>query len=352
MKKLVAVISMLIFIFFIFLFFYFKKTTYEMEYDLKDIHIKESYDSKDNYYLFELKYKNETYAFITFDKYTNKRKLITEVKVNKSDDTICLESKSNLIKTYPVCRNEEEQIIENKEINLNVKDIYADYNIYNLNHKNYLLWNYHNFVLLNDDNKKEIKVLKKDEYNLPLVTTYDKYLVVADKNDGYTFNKIYLIDKTNGKVKTINLRYDLYYNDTYFLGRYKNNIYLYDKKQEQEYYLSLKKEKIYKTSNKVLINNKWEEVSTYKLKNELVSFQNENVYNYEVINNNLYITFKDYKIKVSDMNIKLLVKYKDLDAYFLSDNTLYYYNPYEGIIPLLSYSEWLFNYQNMIYIFD
>lgn len=351
MKKLVVIISSLIFIFILFLFFYFKKNTYTLEYKINDIFVKESFNKDKEYYLFELNYNGEVYAFLTFDKYTSKRKLIDDIKVNKEDDITCLEISAHKIKAYSVCKDSTGLI--NTKISRNENsNTYANYTLNDLNNKTYLLWNYHNFIYLSPKTQKEIKLFAKDEYTLNLVTTYQKYLVVANIESGYTFNKLYLINKDNGKVEEIKLRYDLYYNDTYFLGTYKNKLYLYDKKQEQEYYINMNKKKIYKTNNKTLVDNKWEDISTYKLKNNQGVFQYSNVYNYEVINNNLYAKFLDYQVKISDLKVKNIIKTNNLDVYFLSDNILYFYNPYEGLKVLISYPEWDFNYQNMIYIFD
>ena len=353
MKKLGVVIIALILIFTLFLFFYFKKTNYEIEYNVDKVNIKEVYNKEANNYLFVFNYKNQDYAFLTKDKYSNKRKLIKKIDIEENETTTCLKIKSDTIKTFTVCRDLNEQISSKMEVPKEKETYnYANITYYDLNQKKYLLWNYHNFIYLNNKSSKEIKILDKDEYNLNLVTTYKNYLVVANKDSSYTFNKIYLINSENGKLEEINLRYDLYYNDTYFLGSYKNNLYLYDKKQEQEYYLNMKKGKIYKTNNKVLINNKWEDISTYKLKNNEGVFKSLNGDNYQLINNKLYATFANYQIRVSDLDVKAIIKSDEVNVYFLSANTLYYYNPYTGIKKLMSYPEWDFNYQNMIYIFD
>ena len=352
MKKIIGIISIISLILLLFFLFYFKKSSYEVKYQIKNINIKESYHKEDAYYLIELTYNNNDYAFLSFDDYTRERKLIKDINITYDNDLTCLELKSDYLKTYSLCHNGKELINYNNDINNNKEQSYANFSYYDLNDSAYLLWNYHNFVYLNNKNKKEIKLFDHDEYNLNLITTYNNYLIIGDKDNGYTFNKIYVINSQNGKLDTIDLRYNLYYNDTYFLGSYKHNLYLYDKKQEQEYYINMKKNKIYKTSNKVLINNEWQDISTYKLKNNNVSFQKDNVYNYEVINNNLYARYLNYKIKISDLNVKTIVKTNKLDVYFLVDDTLLYYNPYIGIKKIISYPEWNFNYQNMIYIFD
>ncbi len=352
MKKLVVVISTFILLFSLFLFFYFKKNSYTLEYKINDINVKETYDKDKKYYLFIFNYENKEYSFITYAKYSNKRKLVKDIKISKNDDLTCLKPEFDNIPSYQLCHNGVNQVDLATPNNPDLLKSYENFNIYDLNNKTYLLWNYHNFVYLNNKENKLIKLFTKDIYNINLITTYNNYLIVPDNNSEYTFNKIYLINKDNGKKEVIDLRYDLYYNDTYFLGNFKNNIYLYDKKQEQEYYINLKKKKIYKTSNKVLINNKWLDISTYKLKQNEGLFQNDSIFSYVIDNEKLYAKYLDYQIQISLLEAKMIVYQKDFDVYFLSDNTLYYYNPYQGLKKLISYSEWDFNYKNMIYIFD
>ncbi len=67
------------------------------------------------------------------------------------------------------------------------------------------------------------------------------------------------------KTKDFKLRYDVYF-DSYFLGDYKDKVYLYDYKNELEYYFDLKKYDIYKTKYQIMNNGKWENVTNQKLK--------------------------------------------------------------------------------------
>lgn len=355
MKKLVLTISSLVIIFALFLFFYFRPHNYDLEYTVNDVKVKEIYNNDKKYYQFILNYNDMKYSIISKDKYSNKRNLITDIKVSEEDEITCLRPESNIVSLYSVCSKDRELISFNYNDNIvkEKQDEYENIKIYDLETKKYLIWNYKDFILLSNDKKDKIKLFDKDVYNINLVTTYNNYLIIPDYNSSYSFDKLYLIDVNKNKTNEIKLRYSVYF-DSYFLGSKKNLIYLYDKKEEQEYYINIKKEKIYKTSNKVLVNNEWEKVSSYKLKEEKVSFTEDNVYNYKVINNKLYsyILDEEYLTKVSDMDIKTVVKTNGYDVYFICDNTLYKYNPYDGIKALLSNSEWDFNYTNMVFIFD
>lgn len=355
MKKLVVLISLLICVFSLFLFFYLRAHDYELEYELNDVSIRETFNKKDNYYQFTFKYEKEEYSIISFDKYTNKRKLISDIEVKEENGLVCLIPESKTISAYTVCSKDKELISYNYDDSIKKEKIdeYDGYNIYDLDSNNYLLWNYNHFVLLKNNLKDKISLFAKDIYNINLVTTLDNYLIIPDYDESYSFDKVYLIDVDKNKTKEINLRYEVYF-DSYFLGNSKKLVYLYDKKEEQEYYINIKNEKIYKTDNKILVNNNWENVSSYKLKEEKVKFANDIVYNYKVINNKLYSYIQDdkYLTKISDMDIKTIVKVDKFDVYFISDNTLYKYNPYEGFKALISHSEWDFNYNNMAFIFN
>ena len=108
-----------------------------------------------------------------------------------------------------------------------------------------------------------------------------------------------------------------------------------------------------KIDNKVIINGKWESISTKEL-NKGFKFVYDKKYNYKVVKNKLYsyIDRNDYSTLISDLDVSYIVKQDKMDVYFLSKDTLYKYNPYDGLKKLMKYNEWNFNYKNMIYIFD
>ena len=97
------------------------------------------------------------------------------------------------------------------------------------------------------------------------------------------------------------------------------------------------------------IDGKWEKVTNQKLKNNRLSFYNTEYYNYTLKDTKLYGTFKkDYL--VTNKDVSKIVKVDNLDIYYISKDTLYYFNPLYGEKPLLKYSEWEFNNTNMIFI--
>ena len=94
-KKLRNLIIFLILIFVIFLFFLNFKHSYTLKYKINDIDVTEKYHKKEKYYSFLISYKGKDYEVISFDKYTSKRKLIRDIKVNKLDENTCLSFESS-----------------------------------------------------------------------------------------------------------------------------------------------------------------------------------------------------------------------------------------------------------------
>lgn len=347
-KKLITLIFILIILFIIFIYFLTAKHNYTLEYKINDAIIKETYKKDDKIYVFNINIDNKDYEVISFDKYTNQRKLIQDIKVTKEDNNTCISFISDYITLYDVCSNDFEYYYPSNEISFNSKKTYKNIIINDLNNQTFLLWNYHEFIYLNNDKQTTLKLFNKDIYNLDLIYQTKEYLLVPDYNKDYKFDKIYVINSKNNKVSEIKLRFELYF-DSYFLGEHKNKVYIYDRKTEIEYYIDLKKKDIYKTSYKLLINNNFEKTTNQKLKNNKLTFTTKEQYNYYLKDNKLYGKYtKDYLI---DTNVTKIVKSTNLDIYYISKDTLYYFNPTKGKKALLKYSEWEFNQNNMINIF-
>ena len=346
-KKLRNLVIFLILIFVIFLFFLNFKHSYTLKYKINDIDVTEKYHKKEKYYSFLISYEGKDYELISFDKYTSKRKLINDIKVDNKEESTCLSFVSNKISLYDVCSNEDSFYYPHEEKEFKENSNYKNIKINTLNNKTYFLWNYHEFIYLNAKKNTNIKLFDKDIYKLNLIYQSDKYLVVPNYDENYKFTKIYLLNKENGKTKEVNLRYEIYF-DSYFLGNYKNKVYLYDYKSELEYYFDLKKYDIYKTKYQINNNGKWESVTNQKLKNNKLTFTKDKVFNYSLKKDKLYA---NDKYLVTNLSVNKIIKADNLDVYYISKDTLYYFNPMQGVIPLLKYSEWEFNNTNMIFIF-
>jgi len=358
--KLVMLISILLISFSLFLYFIFKEYSYEKQYVINKFKITEKYNKKSNYYVFNIEYNNINYPYIFKHKYIKKRELIKDIKSYSNDLETCIIPTSDKISFYPLCSKDKEiYTINLSNINdipykyKNTKIINEEYNkiyINVLNDNSYLLYNYKGFYLISNDMKKEIELFTKDIYSIDLVYQIDNYLVLPDYNQSYFFDKIYLINIDNGKVKEINMDYKISF-DSVFLGDYKNKVYLLDKKNEQEYTINIKKNKIEEIDFLILNNNKLEKTTYRDIVNNNLSFKNNIVYTYKIIDNNLYKIINNTKIKLSNREVTEIIKNDDENVYYLSKDNLYMYNNIYGEILLLTNFEWNFNNTNMIYIY-
>ena len=248
-KKPIILLSFLLLVFIMFIYFYLKDYSYELEYVVDNINVKESYDKDNKVYNFNLSYNDLNFEIVSFDKYINKRKLIKTINIGEDN---CM-SFDSLVSLYSICYSDDKYFTKYIDDTKSFKEesSYENIEINNLNDKTYLLWNYQDFIYLSNNKKTKINLFNKDIYNLNLNYQFDNYLVLPDYEEDYIFDKVYIINTDKAKVTNFKLRYELYF-DSYFLGNDKQNVYLYDLKNEQEYYLDLKKEDIYKTNYKLL----------------------------------------------------------------------------------------------------
>ncbi len=355
MKKHVVLVITLIILFVIFIYFYMRKSSYTLEYKIADFKVTESYDKNKEAYYFNILYDNKTYELVSLDKYTNKRQLINDIKLIENDFETCLDFSTIDINLYNICSDNKTNYIDNinNEATFTKKYSYNNINVGNLDDLTYLLWNYHDFIYLNKDLQKTIKLFSKDIYNLSLIYNYDNYLLVPNYEQNYIFDKLYVINTNNAKISNIDLRFDIYF-DSYFLGHEKDNVYLYDLKENQEYYIDLNKKEIYKSNNKILVNGNWENISNQTFQKEKPTFNEEKNIEFIFENGKIYMRIPNGKTNtlITNRNVSEFVYANDLNVYYISEDTLYKYNPFLGEEALLQYSEWNFNYQNMVFIFD
>lgn len=351
------------------LYFFIRPKNYEKNYIRNDFEILEKYDKERKIYSFEITKNNNTWHFVVEDKYQQKKKLIKEVEIIEEKDTTCIIPKSEKLTTAPQCLEEnllidyhliKEEIkekidssyFEEKE---KINDTYEKIDIKYLNDKTFYIWNYKGFYQINKKNKENIKLFDKDIYNINNVVQINDYLLIPDYKESYYFNQFYLLNLKNGSLKTWELKESLYF-DGYYLGSYKDSLFYVDKKMKIEWEILPKKKKIRKvgTENKegkILEEGEWEKISLNKLSSNTYTFKKKEIYHYE-IDNGLYVSYLDCdaKKKISNQNVKEIVKKEKDSVYYLADDSLYYYSENTGEILMMSYFEWNFNYKNMIFI--
>ncbi len=349
-NKHFIIIIIIIILFIIFNYIYFRKASYKLEYQINDFNIVEEYNKEMKAYFFTITKKDKEYNLVSLSNYTTKRRLINEIEVEDS----CLNFKTTNINLYSICNNEDEYYLKNinDSDNFTKESSYENIEIDSLENNTYLLWNYHDFIYINKEKEKKFSLFSKDIYNINLIYQYNNLLLIPDYEQDYIYNKIYTINTDKAQKSTINLRFEIYF-DSYFLGDYKEKVYIYDLKNNQEYYIDMKEEKLYKTESEILVNNKWQKISSQTFKKDKPTFEQDLPVSYILENNKLYIKVynSDNLILASSREIKQIVKIDNLDVYYISEDTLYKHNPIDGEKALLRYSEWNFNYKNMVFIF-
>lgn len=358
-KKFIFIVILIIIIS---LFFYlkFKKYTYEVTYTINNYKILEKYNKETFEYTFIINYQDKIFPYNFANKYIRDKELINDIKLYTNGNETCIMPMSDKIEFYPICNNDSTLTfynLSNIEINDYKYDNITKNNLNNekitinyLNKYNYLLYNYKGFYYINNDNITNIELFNKDVYSIDLVYELNEYLIIADYNEDYYFSKIYVIDMKNGKIKEIEFDYDISFNSV-FLGNYKDNIYLLDKKEKKEYKINLKKLEVTKCDYLILENNKLVKKTYNKIVNNNLKFDNFIKSNYEVIDNKLYQLVEDNKILVTDKEVDKIIKEEDNTIYYLVKENLYMYNNIYGEVPLISNFEWNFNNTNMIYLY-
>lgn len=359
----------LIVLFFLFICtFVFHARNYEKNYVLNDFMVKESYNKNQKVYTYEIKKEDSTWNFIIEHKYLTKKKLIHDIQVFEKDNTICIIPKSKKLTTYPECLEDKKQIdyhLVNDTMKENIKDYiketkeqkdtYEKIDIKNLLNHDYYIWNYKGFYRITKEKQETITLFSKDIYHINQVVQINHILVVPDYDASYYFNKFYLINMKDGKQSTWEFKNSLYF-DGYYLGKNKNSLFYVDKKTKTEWELIPKKKKMRKIGTeekegKILVNGEWKKISLNKLVNNLAKFEAKEIYHYE-INQGLYVSYLEQNnpIQISKKDVKEIVAIKENGIFYLVDDTLYYFSKEIGEVAIMSYFEWNFNNQNMIFI--
>ena len=363
-KKLRQFIIVALSLIIIYLIIYLTPRNYEYDYKINGFNIKEKYIKKDKEYLFTIKKNDKIYKTIGVSKYTPDRKLINGIKEFNNEDTNCIIIDSKIIANNKLCTKDNElisssltNIIPGKYINKK-QDNYQKYkNIkINLDDKTYLIWNYNSFIKINETEKKQIKIFDNDIYNLEIMAKVDKYLVIADYDQKYNYNKLIRLNLKNNKIDEINLKNDISF-ESRILGVYKNKIYLLDEKNKKEYEINVKKKKINIVSKSdfgvIYKNNKQVKTKINKIINDNIEFTSNNYYDYVIENETLYLKIKNIseKIKISNLSIKNIVYQNNEEVYYITDDKLYKYDFIYGNQEIFTNFEFNFNYENMVVIY-
>lgn len=346
----------------------FKTKSYSLEYNIDKYEINENYDNKDKYYYYEITTDKITYEFIHNSEYHKEKQLIKEVKEYNDGDYTCLKVESDYITTYPLCSYKNQLIdyhLTSETLQDKLSEYYKTPKVIDKKHDNYTIynnnldlfvWSYKGFNYISEDKIKFIKIFDKDIYEIPLATKINNYILIPDYEQEHNFNKVYILNLETLKVEKWKLKYDISF-DSYILGTNDKSIFLIDKKNQKEYELVPHKQKMRLLASSNDKGTVYEEGSINKVSmNKLVSKEHQFTYkqNYKYIlkNKTLYLSYlnSSNKIKVSEKKIDKIVYSNNDEVYYLIDYTLYRYSLKYGEEKLISYSEWEFNSNNLIFI--
>ena len=345
----------------------FKTKSYSLEYKIKDTSISENYDNKNNYYYYKITYNNFSYDFIYESDYIKERKLITGIRKYYNDDYTCLIVDSTYFTINPLCSYKEELIdyhLVDEDIKEKIKKYYKTPSTTNLKLNNYeiyntedtkVIWNYKGINIIEKAKIESVNIFKKDIYEINIATLINNYFIVADYEQTYNYDTIYVIDIDTKEVTKWKLDNEISF-DSYILGINDKSVYILDKKNRKEYELVPHKQKMrtVSSSSKGIIYNNGEEekISMDKLVSQKYYFDNKNNYKFEIDNKTLYMSINtsDLKTKLSNQKIDSIIKINKDNIYYLVGTTIYRYNLEYGETKILQYSELEYNNTNTIFI--
>ena len=339
---------------------------YSVTYKVNDYKILEKFYKEHNIYYFSATKDSNTFEVVVNNDYIHKKNIIKEITVLSSEDIECLYMKSDLLSTYPMCKKDNEYIAYtisglNDEtfykinINQNDEDDYENINIYSLYNKNIAIWNHYGFDYISNNKRNSINILNKESYRDNYSFQVGEYIILPDYDEEYHFNKVYILNLKNGNINI--WEFDHYINyDFYVLGIENKKAYIVDRKEKTEYMLEPKSKKIEIVSKNnvgMIFNDKWEEISMVKLSNTDYSFKEENIVNYKIKNNKLYMSILESKadILISDKAVDRIIYSTPNIVYYISKDNVYYYSPYLGEVSSIQYNELEFNNGISIYIY-
>lgn len=348
MKKIIILILIIIIPFAIFIIVSNTPRNYEKKYTIDELEVNEQYNKDNQTYLFVVKKDKVEIPYLITHEYTKKRKLITNIKIEKNCYTI------NVFENdYKLCVNDgliEIDTTTNDEPPINSE---GNIKIYK-NSEEIYIWNYKGYYKVENAKLKNISILKNDNYENKLSASNDKYLITANYDEKYEFTKFYIINKENNKISDLTLEKPIASN-SYFLGTHNNKLYLLDPKYKYEYEIDPNKNKITiisKDGNGIYYDKEEVKISINKLIKEKLTFPENNPYNYNLEEDKLTLKINGQTITLTKDKTDTIIKIINDTIYYLSDGTLYKYTFGKQTEKLISNTEWKFNTSNQIFIFN
>lgn len=375
--------------------------SYTIKKDNYEFAIQETFKSnqkkdKDNYFI-QIAIEDITFDYQVFDSFEKASKIITDIYYYHNENQACMLPKfkdsqflfdilcfdGEIFKYYHNIEKPSDSLVsfakslseygydEEKWLNSNKTLSKQDsITVYNNLLDNYVIGmsNYKGtFKITSAGEIENYSVFSSDVYQRSINHFINNFYITFDSTD----NKFIIVDLADGSSFDIVSEYS-YGPTTYVLGSVDNSLYLYDKEQNVEYELNIKKKGISTIANeenflKVYSNQKWSNIEIAKIaeydtfsKIETTSYNKD----YDLIlkdgyedgylyyfkkDNNKYDVYRTnikdqkkltYLFSTTDLNRLVLL---DNIIYYLNNNDLYYYSDKTGNKKLLTNSELEFN---------
>ena len=353
-------------------------TGHTITYNVGNFKVKEELKTKDNdNYYFELEHEKFKINFQVNQNYNKAEKVINKIEYKNIDGYSCILPifKNGKLLTDVMCLKGNDityaHNLNNKKINnyLNTlkkygynSDIYKDkasaiklsntQTIYKNNflENHYIAMETYKGLNLFNGNESNIKIFDNDVYKKPISYFTDKYYIVADYTEEYTFKIFHVINIINGNQIDIRSYDDISF-DSYIEGAIGTDIYLFDKDANKQYKISIENENVEEFHDKDHLqtyNGKWESMSLSDALNgkKFNNYYTSDIKGYDKIDQvgNYYYMYqkeenyyKVYRANTQNKKIKTYlfdttdlnsVIYLDDTIYYINGNTFYYYNNY------------------------
>jgi len=367
MKKIYALIVLLLLSFAGYLYITNTPRDYTIEYNIINFRVREIYNHSLKNYIFLIEYEDITFPLIVLDQYSKARNLVSNIDKYEDEDTICIGVTVN-DNLYPICHHEDSLIdfrlipdfteeifptlfIDHSE---EVISTFESLKIYNYLDNSYYIWNYKGYYYINSEFKRTYNLIDTDNYNNALGHKINNFLITPNYDKKFYFNEYFILNNKNSELSSFKLGEEISYN-SYYLGNYNDDVHLVDKKSKKQYKINIRRKRLQvigtESRGGTWYNNGWESISLNRLVNREHSFIKDQIFNYELVDGTLYYLVDDFRIKVSSNEIKHIVYINHDEVYYIVNNILYMYSPYNGEVKLIESHEWNFNYQNKIFIF-
>lgn len=250
--------------------------------------------------------------------------------------------------------------------------------------QNLTIWQYNGFYRLTNRGEKFFALNTSDQYDPLLAVMVNQYYVVPEYKDKYKFSRLYVTNLVSGAMTIFDMGVAIPF-DSFIQGVVDNKIYLIDRGNKIQYAIDIynKEAKVtgdINNSTKYYNNGKWEQKSIYEaIDNNLhfsefktipLSFtalnpisidevggetdgyyylyikENNNVGVYRVDKQNTSFMTLLFRVSAANSN-----KYTENDIFFIQNDTLYTYRSNLGLRPLVKYSEFVFNKNNLYNVY-